>query len=232
MGPGGRGFKSTRPDHILVIEIVLLADSERPIMRIVFYCCLISVVVFTLGCTGIFPKQEHISGTEFSIPDDVNFPVLLYSEDSTADLATLSSDYEELLFSDFFGQNKPVVLHFWAGLCPACRYDIPTVQVVHEAYGDEVVVFGLDIGPLVGLGSVNDGKKLLDETSATYYMGTTSDMRVAQSFQITGTPTTIVFDAKGRLVETWVGMHSIQTVVDMMVMLDDLLVISNDNQTT
>mgnify|MGYP001222191683 CR=1 FL=1 len=63
-------------------------------------------------------------------------------------------------------------------------------------------------------------------------MGTTSDMRVAQSFQITGTPTTIVFDAKGRLVETWVGMHSIQTVVDMMVMLDDLLVISNDNQTT
>jgi thiol-disulfide isomerase/thioredoxin len=197
-------------------------------MRIALYFCLISVGVFTLGCTGIFPKQEHISGAEKSVSGGVDFPVLLYSEDSGVDLAMFSNKSDELWFSDFFTQNKPVILHFWAGLCPFCREDIQTLQVIHEAYGNEIVVFGLDVGPLVGLGSVDDGKNLRNESNATYYMGTTSDMSVARAFRITGTPTTIVFDVEGQLIGVWNGMHSIQTAVDVMVMIDELLSVSID----
>ena len=59
--------------------------------------------------------------------------------------------------------DKPVVLNFWAGLCPPCRAEMPDLQRVNDRFGDRVLLFGLDVGPFVLLGSREDGKELLEE---------------------------------------------------------------------
>ena len=64
----------------------------------------------------------------------------------------------EILFSEVLGKGKPVVLNFWAGLCPPCRAEMPDFQSVSDEFGEEIIVFGLDIGPFVGLGSRGEGQ--------------------------------------------------------------------------
>ena len=80
---------------------------------------------------------------------------------------------EELAFSSIFTHGKPVVLNFWAGLCPPCRAEMPDLQSVYGEYQDRVLLLGLDIGPFVGLGSRDDGRALVQELNITYPTGTT-----------------------------------------------------------
>lgn len=92
----------------------------------------------------------------------------------------------ELQFSGVFGQGKPVVLNFFAGLCPPCRVEMPDFQVVSSQYQHRVVIFGLDIGPFVALGSREDGKALVQELGITYPTGTTRDRKVVREYQEIG----------------------------------------------
>ena len=51
-------------------------------------------------------------------------------------------------FQDLFPSDKPVVLNFWAGLCPPCRAEMPGFQRVYDEYQDRIILLGLDVGPL------------------------------------------------------------------------------------
>ena len=50
----------------------------------------------------------------------------------------------ELSMSDL--QGKPVVLNFWAGLCPPCRAEMPDFQAFSDDNRDSVLVLGIDVG--------------------------------------------------------------------------------------
>ena len=52
---------------------------------------------------------------------------------------------EEIEFSSIFSLGKPVVLNFWAGLCPPCRAEMPGFQRVYDEMGDRFVLLGLDV---------------------------------------------------------------------------------------
>src|SRR5690554_2963017 len=43
----------------------------------------------------------------------------------------------EIPFSSVTGQGKPVVLNFWAGLCPPCRAEMPAFQRMHDELGEQ-----------------------------------------------------------------------------------------------
>lgn len=112
----------------------------------------------------------------------------------------------EVTLSEILGQGKPVVLNFWAGLCPPCRAEMPDFQRVHEARGDDVTILGVDIGPFVGLGSRRDGRELLAELGIEYPAGTTFDQDIVGEFRVVGMPTTVFLYADGRLLSTWSGL--------------------------
>ena len=111
----------------------------------------------------------------------------------------------ETPFSKLLFRGKPVVLNFWAGACPPCRAEMPDFEQVHQQYKDRVVLFGLDVGPFVGLGSREDGKKLIQELGVTYATGTTFDAEVVKEYGVLGMPTTLFIQPNGKIVKKWTG---------------------------
>jgi len=113
---------------------------------------------------------------------------------------------EELKFSAVFTQGKPVVLNFWAGLCPPCRAEMPFFQNVYDELGDQFILLGLDIGPFIGLGSREDGQSLLRELNITYPAGTTFDASTVAAYNIRGMPTTVFLTSDGMIFEVHTGI--------------------------
>jgi thiol-disulfide isomerase/thioredoxin len=119
---------------------------------------------------------------------------------------------EELEFSSLFDQGKPVVLNFWAGLCPPCRAEMPGFQRVYDELGDQFILLGLDIGPFIGLGSREDGQRLLEELGITYPAGTTFEEVTVAKYNVRGMPTTVFLTASGEIYDTTIGLIDEQTL--------------------
>ena len=79
----------------------------------------------------------------------------------------------ELSFSEVLGQGKPVVQNFWAGLCPPCRAEMPGFQAVHNQYGEEFILLGLDVGrsKAATLPKRSEGKRIPVHRSGTSWRG-------------------------------------------------------------
>ncbi len=102
-------------------------------------------------------------------------------------------------------QGEPVVLNFWAGLCPPCRAEMPEFQVFYEEFKDRITLVGIDIGPFMRLGSHNDAEDLLRELGVTYPAGFTNNGGVPRKYNITGMPTTVFIKPNGEIFEKRTG---------------------------
>ena len=105
-------------------------------------------------------------------------------------------------------QGTPVVLNFWAGLCPPCRAEMPDFQDFYNEFSNRVTLIGIDIGQFTGLGSQQDAKDLLEELEITYPAGFTEDAGIIKKYRILGMPTTVFIDADGNIFKTWGGALS------------------------
>ena len=103
------------------------------------------------------------------------------------------------------GHGKPVVLNFFAGLCPPCRAEMPGFERVYKRHLGQFLLVGADIGPFVGLGSHDDATRLLAELGITYPAGYVENNPVEQ-VGIAGMPTTIIYDATGHEVARHTGL--------------------------
>ena len=124
-----------------------------------------------------------------------DFEVTLYQGEADLGASTLK-------LSDLRG--KPMVLNFWAGLCPPCRAEMPEFQEFYDEYRDRVNLLGLDVGPfLVGLGSAEDAKNLLDDLNITYPSGSPPDASTPKAYQVVGMPSTFFITADGKIFRRW-----------------------------
>ncbi len=116
---------------------------------------------------------------------------------------------ETVQFSSLLGK-QPVVLNFWAGLCPPCRAEMPDFQALSQKYQGQVLIMGVDVGPFSGLGSEADGRKLIQELGITYPTGTTRDSTVTRRYQVLGMPSTFFITPDGIIVQKSLGYLSRQ----------------------
>jgi len=123
---------------------------------------------------------------------------------------------EKVRFSDLLAQGQPVVLNFWAGLCPPCRAEMPDLQEVYDEYQSRVLLFGLDVGPFVSLGSRENGRALLEELQVTYPAGTTFDANVVREYHILGMPTTLFIKPNGEVIRNWAGLLNKQKMEELV----------------
>lgn len=101
--------------------------------------------------------------------------------------------------------GRPIVLNFWAGLCPPCRAEMPQFQAFYEEFRDRIQLVGIDIGIFTGLGSHDDADALLRELGVTYPAGWTDDGSVPRKFGVTAMPTTVFIASDGTIFEKSVG---------------------------
>jgi hypothetical protein len=77
---------------------------------------------------------------------------------------------------------------------------MPGFARVAGEYQGRVTFVAVDIGPFVGLGSHDDGVRLLQTTGTTYPAAYAVDRAALTRYGVLGTPTSIYFDRTGRVV--------------------------------
>ena len=144
------------------------------------------------------PSISSGSGSEVSDSKDLapNFSFTLFQ--GVDSLGAGVTDLSQL-------RGKPLIINFWAGLCPPCRAEMPDLQKFYEGAKDQVTLLGIDIGQFTGLGNRQDARELLEELGITYPVGYTSDASVIKNYKVLGMPTTVFIDARGEIAKTWTG---------------------------
>ena len=128
--------------------------------------------------------------------------------------------WEQVSFSQLFPSEKPLVLNFWAGLCPPCRAEMPGFQALYDQYEGDFILLGLDAGPFMGLGSNQDARNLLGELGITYPTGYLHNRDPVVKYRVTSMPTTLFFTPDGKLFKRWEGFLDQRRMTSM---IEDLL---------
>lgn len=142
------------------------------------------------------PAESSIEG----LPTAPDVEIVMYQ----GDVAVGGS---RIRLSQLWGKGKPVVLNYFAGLCPLCRAELPDFQRLYtDSAKDKLTLIGVDVGSFVGLGSRDDGKALLRELKITFPAGTIFSADGFRRYGILGMPTTIFITADGKILRKYTGM--------------------------
>ncbi len=94
-------------------------------------------------------------------------------------------------------RGKVVLLNIWATWCGPCRYEIPELQRIHDAYaprGFEVVGVSVDES---GIESV---KQFIDEYEMRYPVALDPQGQLANLLQTSVLPTSVLVDRGGKII--------------------------------
>ncbi len=112
----------------------------------------------------------------------------------------------EVSLSDLEG--RPVIVNFWAPLCPPCRAEMPHFQDVWEelqADGSDALVLGVDVGSFTLLGERPASLEFLETIELTYPVGEALDRSIIMDYEVRGMPTTVFINADGTVHRNWSG---------------------------
>ena len=96
--------------------------------------------------------------------------------------------------------GKPLVLHFWATSCPACKLEAPNIETISKEH--EVLTIALNSG------SDENIKAYMQENELSFRVVNDSEGKWGKTFKVEVYPTTFIYDAKGELRFTEVGYTS------------------------
>lgn len=187
------------------------ANGQRYRNRwLVFWGVAALLFVVGLACGESSPSASgRYEGSATGAGPSASQALATSSEDLAPDFAfTLFQGQQELggaklNISDL--QGKPVILNFWAGLCPPCRAEMPDLQAFYNDSKDEVTLVGIDIGQFMGLGSKKDAENLLLDLNITYPAGFTDHRGVIRDYKVLGMPTTVFINPDGTIFDRWTG---------------------------
>lgn len=137
----------------------------------------IALLLVCAACEG--KGQGKASGEAAAVEPAVRF------EGKTTDGRDLSlSDYED----------KVVLVNIWASWCAPCKKELPELQKMHHAYGDDFAVLGISIDKARSHDTV---RALMGQFGVDYPVVLDSDGLSVQTFGVQGYPTSVLIDRNG-----------------------------------
>lgn len=114
---------------------------------------------------------------------------------------TLSDQYGTThSLSDY--QGKTIFLNFWATWCPPCKAEMPEIQALYEAYGNnenDLIVLGAAAPGYGQEGSIEDIRKFLEENGYTFPVVMDETGMLFGQYGIRAFPTTFMIDSSGNV---------------------------------
>lgn len=102
--------------------------------------------------------------------------------------------------------GHPVVVNFWAPLCPPCRAEMPEFEQLWQRHQDQGrIVLGVDVGPFTGLGDSEQAIAFLEQIGITYPAGQAVSAQIMQDYRVLGMPTTVFVTRDGGVLRAWSG---------------------------
>lgn len=135
-------------------------------------------------------------------------PAAGVTETEAWDLPALQGDGRVAL-SDFTG--KPTVAAFFASWCEICHRELPGFAALSRRLEDDV--------NFVGINTMNSGGGLpfareagIDDWPLARDIGQHDGRQLATNFGARGSPTTVIYDAEGRVADVTLGGMTAQTL--------------------
>ncbi len=97
-------------------------------------------------------------------------------------------------------KDKPLILHFWATWCPACKLEASNIENLSKTY--QVITVA------VNSGSDAEINLFLEEHKLSYNVVNDNKGKFASKFDISSFPTTFIYDSDGKIKFSEVGYTS------------------------
>ncbi|MGD8566389.1 MAG: TlpA disulfide reductase family protein [Candidatus Bathyarchaeota archaeon] len=112
-------------------------------------------------------------------------------------------DIDGVLFSlnDFRG--KVVFIDFFATWCGSCRAGIPTLRVLHEEFGEDLVIISISVD---SFSDTVEGLKQFREDYDMNWIIALDTMGVSLNYGVTHIPTKVIIDQEGYITHRHVGL--------------------------
>lgn len=147
---------------------------------------LLLLAVVAAGCK---PAEKAVAGKKSAAPTGTEVGMVL------PDYSAMNIDGSKF---DVAGRRgKVVLLNVWATWCGPCRFEIPELQRIHDAYaarGFEVV------GVSVDESGVEPVKQFVDEQKMRYPVALDPQGKLATILQTSVLPTSVLLDREGKIV--------------------------------
>ena len=184
-----------------------MSKEKRTVLSIVVVLVgILAAVYFVYSGTAASTKlnasvfSNSITDVVQNGPVAADFTMTLYNADESR------GDTHEVSLSDL--QGRPVIINFWAPLCPPCRSELPYFQKLWEeiqTIGSDAMVFGLDVGSFTGLGDRQQSIDFLNSVNLTFPMGYPRNADIIRDYEVLGMPTTVFVYRNGTIMRTWTG---------------------------
>lgn len=103
-----------------------------------------------------------------------------------------TTDGKDLSLADY--KDKVVLVNIWASWCAPCKKELPELQKMHHAYGDDFAVLGISIDKARNHQTV---RGLMGQFGIDYPVVLDPDGLSVQTFGVQGYPTSVLIDRNG-----------------------------------
>jgi cytochrome c biogenesis protein CcmG/thiol:disulfide interchange protein DsbE len=96
------------------------------------------------------------------------------------------------------GLDGPLLINVWASYCAPCREELPVLQQVHEAAGDDLTVLGIDYEDMAPAAAL----RLAADSGVTFPSVADPTGELRADLEVIALPQTVFVDAGGAIVAT------------------------------